>query len=69
MGPGGIEHPGVHGNALRAARRLSPLFEHSDTALAVVTILMLPVMVGAALLIGLGDTWLDVREKARTLAT
>lgn len=36
--------------------------------LGVAMLLMAPVILGAALLIGLGDTWLDVRARARALA-
>jgi len=33
--------------------------------LAMAMLLVAPVILGAALLIGLGDTWLNVREKVR----
>ena len=37
--------------------------------LGLAILLVAPVILGAALLIGLGDTWLDVRAKARAIAS
>jgi hypothetical protein len=35
---------------------------------AMVLALMAPVVLGAAMVIGLGDTWFNVRDRARELA-
>ena len=37
--------------------------------LAAITLLIAPVLVAGALLVGLGDTWLDVRTRVRALTS